>query len=141
MLRTYVHRYPSRILNSPPSRIDSSFDRDRDLRLGDIMEENLIHLMLNGGANIAFGLFLYMQNKELQKRADDREAKQDQKEQDLRDRYDKVIADMQLREDTIRRELVSEINDLERKVTTLETKIEHIFKIVDEIKARFVAVR
>jgi len=141
MLRTYVHRYPSRILNSPPSRIDSSFDRDRDLRLGDIMEENLIHLMLNGGANIAFGLFLYMQNKELQKRADDREAKQDQKEQDLRDRYDKVIADMQLREDTIRRELVSEINDLERKVTTLETKIEHIFKIVDEIKARFVTVR
>ena len=48
---------------------------------------------------------------------------------------------MQLREDTIRRELVSEINDLERKVTTLETKIEHIFNIVDEIKARFVAVR
>ena len=105
------------------------------------MEENLIHLMLNGGANIAFGLFLYMQNKELQKRADDREAKQDQKEQDLRDRYDRVIADMQQREDTIRRELVSEINELERKVTTLETKIEHIFKIVDEIKARFVTVR
>lgn len=105
------------------------------------MEENLIHLMLNGGANIAFGLFLYMQNKELKDRADAREEKQDKREQELRERYDKVIADMQAREDTIRRELVSEINDLDKKVTMLETKIEHIFKIVDEIKARFVTVR
>ena len=104
------------------------------------MEENLIHLMLNGGANIAFGLFLYMQNKELKDRADAREEKQDKREQELRERYDKVIADMQAREDTIRRELVSEINDLDKKVTMLETKIEHIFKIVDEIKARFVRV-
>lgn len=105
------------------------------------MEENLIHLMLNGGANIAFGLFLYMQNKELKDRADAREEKQDLREKELRERYDKVIADMQAREDTIRRELVSEINDLDKKVTMLETKIEHIFKIVDEIKARFVTVR
>ena len=104
------------------------------------MEENLIHLMLNGGANIAFGLFLYMQNKELQRRADEREEKQDQKEKDLRDRYDKVISDMQSREDTMRRELVAEINDLDRKVALLETKIEHIKQIVDEIKARFVRV-
>lgn len=105
------------------------------------MEQDLINLIVNGGANAAFAFFLYSQNKELQKRADDREEKQDIKEQNLRNRYDKVIADMQVREDTIRRELVSEINDLERKVTTLETKIEHIFNIVDEIKARFVSVR
>lgn len=105
------------------------------------MEQDLINLIVNGGANAAFAFFLYSQNKELQRRADEREEKQDQKEQNLRDRYDKVIADMQAREDTIRRELVSEINDLERKVSTLETKIEHIFKIVDEIKARFVTVR
>jgi predicted RNase H-like nuclease (RuvC/YqgF family) len=104
------------------------------------MEENLLHLILNGGANVAFGLFLYMQNKELQKRADERETKQDAREKELRDRYDKVISDMQAREDTMRRELVSEINDLDRKVTMLETKLEHIAKIVDEIKARFLRV-
>ena len=104
------------------------------------MEENLLHLILNGGANVAFGLFLYMQNKELQKRADERESKQDKKEEDLRARYDKVISDMQAREDTMRRELVSEINDLDRKVTMLERKLEHIAKIVDEIKARFLRV-
>jgi uncharacterized protein YlxW (UPF0749 family) len=104
------------------------------------MEENLLHLILNGGANVAFGLFLYMQNKELQKRADEREAKQDKKEEDLRARYDKVISDMQAREDTMRKELVSEINDLDRKVTMLETKLEHIYQIVDEIKARFLRV-
>ena len=104
------------------------------------MEENLLHLILNGGANVAFGLFLYMQNKELQKRADEREEKQDKKEEALRARYDKVISDMQNREDTMRRELVTEINDLDRKVTMLETKLEHIAKIVDEIKARFLRV-
>jgi uncharacterized protein HemX len=100
------------------------------------MEEPLINILLNGGANIAFAAFLYMQNQQLQKRAD-REQKQDQREQDIRDRYDKVISDMQNREDAIRKELVQEINDLDKKVTTLETKIQHIFKIVDEIKAQF----
>jgi uncharacterized protein HemX len=101
------------------------------------MEEPLINILLNGGANIAFAAFLYMQNQQLQKRADEREQKQDQREQDIRDRYDKVISDMQNREDAIRKELVQEINDLDKKVTTLETKIQHIFKIVDEIKAQF----
>ena len=104
------------------------------------MEQELINLLLNGGANIAFGMFLYMQNKELQKRADSREAKQEKKEEDLRARYDKVISDMQIREDAIRKELVSEINDLDKRLTMLETKIEHIFNIVDEIKAKFVRV-
>jgi predicted nucleic acid-binding Zn-ribbon protein len=104
------------------------------------MEQELINLLLNGGANIAFGMFLYMQNKELQKRADSREAKQEKKEEDLRARYDKVISDMQIREDAIRKELVSEINDMDKRLTMLETKIEHIFNIVDEIKAKFVRV-
>jgi predicted nucleic acid-binding Zn-ribbon protein len=104
------------------------------------MEQEFINLLLNGGANIAFGMFLYMQNKELQKRADSREAKQEKKEEDLRARYDKVISDMQTREDAIRKELVSEINDLDKRLTMLETKIEHIFNIVDEIKAKFVRV-
>jgi hypothetical protein len=104
------------------------------------MEQELINLLLNGGANIAFGLFLYMQNKELQKRADSRESKQDKKEEDLRARYDKVISDMQAREDATRREVVAEISDLDKRLTLLETKIEHIFNIVDEIKAKFVRV-
>lgn len=104
------------------------------------MEEQLVHLLLNGGANLAFGLFLYKQNAEIQRRADEREAKQEAKEKELRDRYDRVISEMQSREDTMRRELVSEINDLEKKVTVLEQKLEHIMKIVDEIKTRFVRV-
>ena len=104
------------------------------------MEQEFINLLLNGGANIAFGMFLYMQNKELQKRADAREAKQEKKEENLTARYDKVISDMHTREDEIRKELVSEINDLDKRLTMLETKIEHIFNIVDEIKAKFVRV-
>jgi len=101
------------------------------------MEEPILNILLNGGANIAFAAFLYMQNQQLQKRADEREVKQDKREADIRARYDKVISDMYEREDAIRKELVQEINDLDKKVTTLETKIQHIFKIVDEIKAQF----
>jgi uncharacterized protein HemX len=100
------------------------------------MEETFLNILLNGGANIAFAAFLYLQNQDLKKRADEREEKQERKEEELRARYDRVISDLQAREDTIRSGLVQEINDLDKKVSTLETKLEHIFKIVDEIKAQ-----
>jgi len=105
------------------------------------MEEQVLNLMLNGGANIAFAYFLYTQNKELQKRADEREAKQDAREKELRDRYDTVIKDMQTREVQVRETLVKEINDLDKRMTLLEQKMELIYKIVDEIKARFLRVQ
>ena len=100
-------------------------------------EQDIFHILMNGGANAAFAAFLWWQNRDQQKRADDREAKQEAKEKELRDRYDKVIIDLQAREDKMRGEIVKEINDLYRRMTILEQKLEHIAIIVEEIKARF----
>ena len=104
------------------------------------MEPDIMHMLMNGGANLAFGIFLYSQNKDLQKRADEREAKQDRKEEELRARYDKVISELQAKEDTIRRELVTEINDLDKRMSLLEQKTNMVAEIVQEIKNKFVRV-
>jgi len=101
------------------------------------MEQDIIHLMMNGGSNVAFGIFLYWQYMEQRKRADEREAKQEAREKELRDRYDKVIADLQAREDAMRVEIVKEINDLDKRMSLLEQKLEQINIIVGEIQNRF----
>jgi tRNA C32,U32 (ribose-2'-O)-methylase TrmJ len=100
-------------------------------------EQDLIHLMMNGGSNVAFGVFLYWQYMEQRKRADEREAKQEAREKELRDRYDKVIADLQAREDAMRTEIVKEITDLDKRMSLLEQKLDIVSKIVEDIKARF----
>ena len=58
----------------------------------------------------------------------------------MRDRYDKVIVDLQAREDAIRSEIVKEISDLDKRMSLLEQKLEQINRIVEEIKARFTRV-
>lgn len=100
-------------------------------------EQDLMHLIMNGGANAAFAAFLWWQNREQQARADEREKKQELREKELRDRYDKVIVDMQGREDAMRNQIVKEINELDKRMSLLEQKLEQITIIVNEIKARF----
>ena len=103
-------------------------------------EQDILQIIMNGGANAAFAAFLWYQNREQQKRADRREKKQELREQQLRDRYDKVIVDLQAREDAIRTEIVKEISDLDKRMSLLEQKLEQINRIVEEIKARFTRV-
>jgi len=100
-------------------------------------QEQVLGLILEGAPNLAFAVFLLWQYKEQQKRADDRETKNEVREKELRDRYDKVIADLQAREDAIREELVKEISDLDKRMCLLEQKLDIISKVVEEIKARF----
>ncbi len=100
-------------------------------------EQDLMHLIMKGGGNAAFAAFLWWQNREQQARADEREKKQELREKELRDRYDKVIVDMQAREDAMRTQIVKEINDLDKRMSLLEQKLEQITIIVNEIKARF----
>lgn len=100
-------------------------------------EQDVMQILMNGGANAAFAAFLWWQNRDQQARADKREKKQELREQQLRDRYDKVIMDLQAREDAIRTEIVKEINDLDKRMSLLEQKLEQITIIVNEIKARF----
>ena len=104
------------------------------------MEPDIMQLFMSGGANFAFGVFLYMQNKDLQKRADAREAKQEQKEEELRSRYDVVIKDLQAKEETMRKELVKEVTDMDKQLSLLEQKVDMVASVVQEIKAKFVRV-
>ena len=99
-------------------------------------EDQLLSLILSGGPNVAFAGFLFWQYKEQQKRADDRETKNDQREKELRDRYDKVISDLHTREDAIRTEIVKEINDLDKRMSLLEQKLDIVSTIVEEIKSK-----
>ena len=99
-------------------------------------EQELLNLLLGGAPNVAFAMFLLWQYKEQQKRSDEREAKSEIREVALRDRYDKVIADMQDKEDIMRQTLVKEINDLDKKVSLLEQKLDIVSRLVEEIKAR-----
>ena len=55
------------------------------------MDEPLTNLLLNGGANAAFAVFLLWQYKDQQKRADEREAKNEVREKELRTRYDDIM--------------------------------------------------
>ena len=103
-------------------------------------EQELVQILMNGGANVAFAAFLWYQNRDQQRRADEREAKAEVKEKELRDRYDAVILGLQAREDAMRQDIVKEISDLDKRLTLLEQKLEHISKVVDLIKATLLKV-
>ena len=103
-------------------------------------EQELVQILMNGGANVAFAAFLWYQNRDQQRLADEREAKAEVKEKELRDRYDAVILGLQAREDAMRQEIVKEISDLDKRLTLLEQKLEHISKVVDLIKATLLKV-
>ena len=94
-----------------------------------MIEENMINVLMQGGSNVAFAMFLLWQYKEQQKRSDSREL-------DLRNRYDKVIIDLQSREDKMREDVVKEIGDLDKRMTLLEQKLQMIGDVVNEIKQK-----
>lgn len=104
------------------------------------MEPDVMQMIMSGGANVAFAIFLYQQNKDLQKRADEREAKQERKEEELRNRYDQVIRDLQTREETVRNELVNDVNNLDKRMSLLEQSITTLSTIISEIKASLIRV-
>ncbi len=94
----------------------------------------MLNALMQGGSNVAFAMFLLWQYKEQQRRSDKRE-------KDLRDRYDKVIVDLQSREDKMREEVVKEISDLDKRMSLLEQSLQNIQSIVEEIKRQFVTIR
>lgn len=103
-------------------------------------EQELMNLLVNGGANVGFAMFLLWQYKEQQRRADEREVKNDKKEADLRKRYDAVIADYRSKEEKIREEIGKELIDLDKRLVLLEQKVDHIVEAVQEIKSKFLRV-
>jgi len=102
------------------------------------MEGEVVQLLMSGGANVAFAIFLYTQNKDLQRRADEREVKAEQKEAELRARYDSVIQDMQNKEETIRETIVQEMTDLDKRMSLLEQSVKTLSIMISEIKGSLI---
>lgn len=96
---------------------------------------------MNGGANAAFAMFLLWQYKDQQKRADDRETKNDVNIKEMRDRYDDVIKGYQAKEEKIRQTLEKDLTDVERRLSLLEQKVDHIVELCAEIKQKFLRVK
>lgn len=104
------------------------------------MEQDILQLFLSGGSNVAFAGFLWYQYKEQQRRADDREQKAEAREREIRDRYDRVIADYQKKEEDTRKELVAEINDIDKRMALVEQKLDGVNVIVQDIKSKFLRI-
>lgn len=104
------------------------------------MEGEVVQLLMSGGANVAFAIFLYTQNKDLQRRADERELKAEQKEAELRARYDSVIQDMQEKEQAIRETIVQEMTDLDKRMSLVEQSLTTLSTMISEIKASLIRV-
>lgn len=104
------------------------------------MEGEMLQLLMSGGANVAFAVFLYTQNKDLQRRADEREAKAEVKEQELRARYDSVIEGMHQKEETMRETIVQEMTDLDKRMSLLEQSVTTLSTMISEIKASLIRV-
>ena len=104
------------------------------------MEGEVVQLLMSGGANVAFAIFLYTQNKDLQRRADERELKAEQKEAELRARYDSVIQDMQEKEQAIRETIVQEMTDLDKRMSLVEQSLSTLSTMISEIKASLIRV-
>jgi len=104
------------------------------------MEQDILQLFLSGGSNVAFAGFLWYQYKEQQRRADEREQKAEIRERDIRDRYDRVIAEYQKKEEDTRKELVAEINDIDKRMALVEQKLDGVNTIVQDIKSKFLRI-
>ncbi len=104
------------------------------------MEGELLQMLMSGGANVAFAIFLYTQNKELQKRADSREAKAEQKIEELRERYDSVIADYKNKGVEVRDTIVREMAEFEKGISLIEQSMTNISTVIAEIKSALMRV-
>tara|TARA_Y100001973_G_scaffold42747_1_gene63814 strand:+ start:557 stop:964 length:408 start_codon:yes stop_codon:yes gene_type:complete len=120
-------------------------------------ETQLIELLINGGAQGCFAAFLLWQFFYQQKRLDARDKRSEEREDKLRERYEKdqmalraryddVIKMYQDKEEKIRESIVMEISKidaqithLERKVDELANKLQTLSESVQEIKLREIA--
>ena len=62
------------------------------------METEIINMLVSGGSNAGFALFLLWQFKRSQAKEEENQARFDAKEKELRDRYDTVIAEYREKE-------------------------------------------
>jgi len=94
-----------------------------------MIEEGIMNLVLQGGANALFAGFLFFQLRELQKRSDERELKLEAREEKLTKKYDKKI-------DQQEQSVIEDISRLEARTTKIEARLEAILILLNDIKER-----
>ena len=120
-------------------------------------ESEIIELLVNGGANAGFAAFLLWQFFYQQKRLDARDKRSENREDSLRDRYEKdqialraryddVIKMYQDKEEKLRETIVGRISQVdiqldqvERKVDELSARLLSLSDTVNELKLREIA--
>jgi hypothetical protein len=104
---------------------------------GNMMEQELISMILQGGTNAIFAVFLFWQNREQKKGFSDRELKLELREKRIVGRYEKKLDEQQVRDDAARSNLITEVSDLDKRVAVFEIKLESIIQVLNELKVMF----
>ena len=102
-------------------------------------EANLLDLLINSSPLAGFAGYLVFQTKGLQKRMDGLNNKAIEREDMLRGRYDKVIADLQLEKEKLQTTNQNALVALEKKVDALVSSVDKINQIVQDLRIKDIA--
>lgn len=107
-------------------------------------QASMIDILLNSSPLAGFAVYLVVQNKAMGKKVDEINDKSEarseaitnrfeERELALRDRYDKVISDLQSEKESIKDESQATIQLMSQKLETLERHIQDVEKKFDQI--------
>jgi len=102
-------------------------------------EANLLDLLINSSPLAGFAGYLVFQTKGLQKRMDGLNNKAIEREDMLRGRYDKVIADLQLEKEKLQTTNQNALVALEKKVDALVSSVDNINQMVQDLRIKDIA--
>lgn len=102
-------------------------------------EATLIDLLINSSPLAGFAGYLVFQTKGLQKRMDGLNDKAIEREDMLRGRYDKVIADLQLEKEKLQTTNQNALVALEKKVDALVSSVDNINQMVQDLRIKDIA--
>tara|TARA_R110000824_G_scaffold395256_1_gene595758 strand:+ start:1635 stop:1964 length:330 start_codon:yes stop_codon:yes gene_type:complete len=102
-------------------------------------EANLLDLLINSSPLAGFAAYLVFQTKGLQRRMDGLNDKAVEREDMLRGRYDKVIADLQLEKQSLQTTNQNALAALEKKVDTIATSVDNINQMVQDLRIKDIA--
>ena len=102
-------------------------------------EQTLLNLLINSSPLAGFAGYLVFQTKGLQRRMDGLNDKAVEREDMLRGRYDKVIADLQQEKQTLQTTNQNALAALEKKVDTIASSVDNINQMVQDLRIKDIA--
>ena len=102
-------------------------------------QQSVIELLVNSSPLAAFAAYLVYQTRSLQARMDDLNVHAQTREDNLRNRYDKIIADLQLEKVQLQQHQQHQLVVLEKKVDDLVVSVDNINNIVQDLRIKDLA--